>query len=65
MSLYVNWKGTFLFLGYAKDVIFIWVEAHEPILFSSFSCAKVLLKVCSIVKRVYLFVYGTIIFKKS
>ena len=55
----------FLFLSYAKEVTFIWVEAHEPILFPSCSCVKILLKVSSITNRVYLFVYGTVNCKKQ
>ena len=53
----------FLFLTYTKDVTFIWVEAHGPILFPSCSCTKVLLKVSSIIDRVYLFVYDTVVSK--
>ena len=50
------------FLSYAKDVTFIWMEAHKPIVFPSCSCIKVLLKVSSIIK-VHLFVYDNIICK--
>ena len=54
----------FSFLTCTKDVTFIWVEAHEPILFPSCSCIKVLLKVSSIIDRVYLFVYDTVVSNK-
>ena len=53
----------FLFPSYTKDVTFIWMEAHEPILSHSCSCIKVLLKVSSIIDRVYLFVYATVVSK--
>ena len=54
----------FLFLTYTEDVTFIWGEAHEPFLFPSCSCIKVLLKVSSIIDRVYLFIYDTVVSKK-
>ena len=53
-----------LFLTYTKDVTLLWVEAHEPILFPSCSCINVLLKVSSIIDRVYLFVYDIVVSKK-
>ena len=53
----------FLFLIDTKDVTLIWVEAHESILFPSCSYIKVLLKVSSIIDRVYLFVYDAVVSK--
>ena len=53
----------FLFLSDTKDVKFIWVEAHETILFPSCSCVKVLLEVSCITNSVNLFVYDNVICK--
>ena len=50
----------FLFLSYAKDITFIWMEAHAPVMFPFCSCIKVLLEFFSIINRVYLFVYDCI-----
>ena len=62
-EVYIYILDRLLFLSDTKNVTFIWMEAHEPILFPSCSCIKVLLKISSITDKVYLFVFDTFICK--
>ena len=60
---FVDKLDRFLFLSGTYNIAFIRLEAHEPILFPSCSCLKVLLELSCIIKRVYLFIDDTVICK--
>ena len=53
----------FLFRGDTEYVTFIWMEAHEPILFPSRSCIEVILEIFCVLNRVFFFVYDNVVCK--